>query len=135
MKGTKSVRSAALGNFFYSSLVPAAFKRSVYKKLYHFFCISLTNKAGGDTEYIGIVMFSCQLGKLFAPANGRTDALVFVRSDRHAIGAAAKKYSKRGFTFFNGISNRVSEVGVIYRIFGMCAIIMIGKIFGFEKGN
>src|SRR5688572_30341531 len=117
MKGSDRVRSAALGNFFYSSLVTAAFKRSIYKKLYHFFCVSFTNKAGGDTKYIGIVMFSCQLGKLFAPANGRTDAFVFVGRDRHAIGAAAKKYSKRGFTFFNGISYRVSEVGIIYRIF------------------
>ena len=56
---------------------------------HHFFRIPFTYKTGGDTNHIGIVMGSCQLGQFFTPANGGPDALVFIGSNRHAIGTAA----------------------------------------------
>src|SRR5687767_9863959 len=108
-----AVGSATLGNFFYSTLVPASFKRSVYKELHHFFGISFAYKTSGYAEYIGIIVLSCQLGKLFTPTNGSTDAFMFVGCDGHTISAAAKKYSKRSFTCFNCIGNGMGKVRIV----------------------
>ena len=71
-----------------SAQVAATFKVSSHKQGYHFFCVSFSYKPCRNAKNIGIVMLTAELRQLFAPANGGTDALVFVGSDGHTVGAA-----------------------------------------------
>src|SRR5688572_9136227 len=77
------------GYFFNAVLMAAAFKRSGHKYLYHFFSIAFPYKPGWYTDNIGVIMFSYQLGNLFAPANGSTDMLMFVGSNGYSVGCTA----------------------------------------------
>jgi hypothetical protein len=55
------------------------------------------------------------------PADSRPDPLVFVGGDGNSIGRSAEQDAKTAFSFFNGVSQWMSEIRIVYGIFAMGA--------------
>jgi hypothetical protein len=115
--------------------MPASFKRGIDKDIEHFFRFAIPHKSGGNANNVGVVVFACQFGYFFAPANGGPYALVFVGGNGHTVGAAAEQDSKRGFPSLHGQSYRMGKVGIIHGIFAKSAKVSECLFSTLKKGN
>ena len=69
--------------------------------------------ACAEAENVGIVVQSCVAGGEMLRADGRTDALVFIRGDGHSDSRSANQYSLFGFPLANGGTNLFGNIGII----------------------
>ena len=76
-------------------------------------CSVLINEPGGQRQAVGIVMLSCQAGKLRSPAKGTAHMRVLVDRYLHTVTAAAYHYSTGILTFFQSTSCLVGKVRVV----------------------
>ena len=98
------------------NFMPAAFKICFHEYLHHFFSITFSYKPGRNTDDVCIIMFTGFLSNFFSPANGGTNALVFVGSNSHSIGATAKQNAKCCLSIFYGIGYRMSKIRIVNRV-------------------
>src|SRR4051812_5925198 len=69
------------------------------------------------------------------PADCRPDALMFVSSYRHAIAASADQHTATCFSMLYRVGNRMSEIGIVNRIFAGCSIIFYLESFVAQEAN
>lgn len=90
------------------------------------------DEAAGEHQAVGVVVLACQTCQVGVPAEGGTDALVFVESHADAVAGAADGYSGVAAPLFDGFGRGVSEVGIVARIGREGAEILIFYILRFE---
>ena len=70
-------------------------------------------EACGEHEEVGVVVLTGKGSEFGQPAEGRTNALMFIESDLHALAGAAHAHSECTFTAFNGVGCGMAKVGVV----------------------
>src|SRR5689334_11289588 len=93
-----------------------AFEAGLKEQVYHFFRCGQRNKACRQANNICVVVLAGKGRQVGLPANGGSYALVFVRGNGNAVSASADKNATARFTFFNGISYRMREIRIVYRL-------------------
>src|SRR5438874_12792498 len=115
--------------------MPAAFKFGSHKKSYHFFGIPFAHKPRRNADDIGVVVRPGQLGKLFAPANCGPNTLVFIGGNGNPIGTSTYQNAKGRVPDLNSFCYGVRKVGIVDRVFGMCAKIAVRNSFSLKERN
>ena len=77
-----------------------AFKRGVEKGVGYFNGLLNGGKAGGNAQYIGIVMGTSKSRELFCPTDCTADVRVLIGTHCNAVTTTANHNAKVGFVFF-----------------------------------
>jgi hypothetical protein len=80
---------AGAGDLCHPSPMSATHKFGIHENIQHLFRITISYEPCGDTNDIGIIVFSGQFGQFFSPAYSGTNTLVLVGRDSHAICTSA----------------------------------------------
>ena len=70
-------------------------------------------KRAGEYDDVGVVVAADQRGDLGVPAKTCADALVFVERHGHPFARAAESYAALQFALFDGLGQRVCEIGIV----------------------
>lgn len=104
-------------------LVPAAFKGRIQERVYHFDCLVDGGKAGRYTDDVGIVVLARQRRNFFGPAECGAYFLVLIGGHGHTVAASADDDAEIYRAVLNIGSYGVYEVGVIYAVKGIGAVV------------
>ena len=122
-------QASAAWNLVHSALVSSAFEVCLeesgndVKGLWH------GDEFRRQSEDIGVVMLSCELGKTFLPTERCAYALVFVGSHADTIARGADDDAKLVFTFLHCLCQGVSVVRVIATLVGGAAeVVYFGAV-------
>ena len=83
------------------------------------------NETTGHHQYVGVVVLAAQLGDVGAPAEGGTDALVFVQGHSDAVAATADGDTRVALASLDGLGQGVSEVRIVATLRGVGAEILV----------
>ena len=111
-------------DFVDAALVSATFEGSVEIYIDDAECGFFVNEPGGHDKDVGIVVFACKSGDVLGPREGGADALVLVEGDVDAVACAAHCDAAVEFSAFDGDGAGVGKVGIVARLFGICAEVM-----------
>jgi len=99
--------------------VSAAFKFRRQENSNHGLCQNFGNEAGRQGNDIGIIVLTGEHGYFFRPAQGASDALVFVGRHGYSISCAAQQYAAVGLLGGDGFCHGMCKVRIIN---GFCGI-------------
>ena len=106
------------GNLLDASLVTAAFEIGGEELFDEFHCLVVGDETGGQHDHVRVVVLADQVGDLLVPYESRTDALVLVEGNGHAFARTAESDPALQLPAFDGIGQRVCEIGVIDALLG-----------------
>ena len=106
-------------NFFYAAGMSASFKRGVKESLDHLKGLFYGCKAGGDSDHIGIVVFSCQGGDLLIPAESAAHFGVLIYGHGHSVATSTDNNTPVGLSLINHLSYGVCKVRIIHALGGV----------------
>ena len=109
------------GDFVDSSLVATSLEGSVEINIDNAKCGFGIDEASWHNKHIGIVMLTCKAGDVLCPREGGTNALMLVEGDVDAVSCAAHSDAAVIFSVFYGCGAGVGEIGIVARLFGICA--------------
>lgn len=90
-------------------------------------CLGYRQIRAGHAEDVGVVVLASQNGERRIPANGSTDAVVFVTNHVDAIAGRADGYSVVTFAAADSLSHLMTKIGIVARL---CAIATIVNYLG-----
>ena len=90
------------------------------------------DEASRHHQHIRIVVLTDQMGDLRDPAESGTDRLVLVERHVDTLTATADGDTWEHLALFDATSQCMSEVGVVARVLGISAVVLIGVALLFE---
>ena len=128
------LRSAVLqGDLAHALRVPAAFEGRGQEGAHELLRFVDRDEAGGQTQDVRVVVLSRERGDIVAPGDGGADALVFVRRDGDAVGAAADQDALPAGARLHRLGDGMHEVGIVDRIERMRAFVVYGIAFVLQR--
>ena len=101
------------GYFLNSPLMASTFEWSSEIFVHDFACRLLIDKTSWHDEYVGVVVLADKVGNFGSPAEAAADARVLVHRHGNAFAGAADGDAVVYLAPFNGIGQRMTEVGIV----------------------
>jgi hypothetical protein len=113
-------------NFCHTLFVSAAFKRCGEKCCNNGFCNIEAYKPLANSEYVGVVVLPRKTRHVFGQTICSANTCHFVCGYGNTNAASADQDPKLGVASSHSFGSLDSEIGIIHRIFGVCANVVDG---------
>ena len=117
--------SVLAGDLFNATDVAASFEGSGEEFVHDAVGFAVGEETSWHHQHVGIVVLTCQMSYLWAPAEGCTHVLMLVECHADAFAAAAYGNACGHFACIDGLAQSVTEVGIVTTLLAVGATVNI----------